>query len=1236
MQWQLAFECPEASELKILTTDTNYNLIQKTSASFLMGENTLSTSYDKTYANPFTFAIGVIAPEEGCYQNYLGMYMRPVNDPDLAFFMGLIVIKTEVIQEDTRYRTLLGNFGIPDPINYSNIFAEANYNESLSDYELINRKSKELMLTYDQIFPFAGTYKGLINALKFLGYTDIIMKEWYKIFDNNYCERDVAIDSIDIQNGLLGQMLDKYQTAETRKYTKLDYISMVYHLNQIIDSNEPEQQEYWKYTPGSDVELDRSNPFYSYFEVPGTKPIYAYRTDEITAKLYAVKRWLETYIIGVSARIINITGEGVYFAPMKSQIYNTGGMVQDFYAEEHITPVLSEPTPFIKSQSEIGCTIREFDGLTFGDIGARTFEAYTQNQLPNISKIISGTINKIDGSQMSIMHMIDFPVLLSNPIATPTLGTEYSFELTVSPESMSLDPWMNSETSVIIEDDVMRLSSGSTAEICTVGPGQENNKLPVFIIETGNLRKPTGVWEKNVEWMIQERVDNDTMESVYVLQNIGSFAFAAPVVNSISHIILKPIAPDARCQYSAENKWGVPMIMIKGYQFDLQDYKDADGIMSSDDISKWFKLPEDVWYVLEIVTGRMMQDKSNGTETINGKPVNMNMSYEVMFDTEYSHMNESYMQKIQPTVTYTGDRIAIKGFDHYDYKQAAKGILSLFGDQAYEMSEYYIINFIISNVQFAGMDKHYLDYINTSHNGDSAIDVFAHWLMNRELKRIEGQIITETLNQLYEHITLNMDAAIPVHHLGTYTGTVKMYDCYNNIYVNNTSKTVSVVAKPYDISLVLNQENSNNTGAFYDTNIKGEEIMDTKTGIQVIGGHKIPVQRPVHKPLNSLLPISTYNIKFPTYYDLYDIQNNELSYNNLYFWNYSYANLTPQAGDQLQLSNRFARVYLKSVTSDTIENLCVVGLYDYAEQAQTAFQPGDTVRIYKYDDKYADMVTKTDKFITSDYITAKICSIPEPDAYNEPEWIYAEKLIEISTVTPLTWPTPPDSGIRYYMINVSEYDVQVDNIESTNNWMDTFVISDSTSVRHFNTGNIIKVTYDISEHPYDTRTVNYGVTKNLYNALYDAAYPALYIKYADGTIQEHQYNILKADDPKRNIDVTLKQHYMNIRECLLVYYQYDPETWHAYTLLDYLRINANSDVISYEIIKELLTRPEGSIWISEPSIKYTTHAEFDRYDNIVSFKFGQSNIIKNHLHNSVSYRILNITETKRLVQNKGM
>jgi len=103
-------------------------------------------------ADPFSFAIAFQAKEEGVYQNLLGIYLTSKDEDsekETTFFMGAISVKSEVEAEDERFRTLLTNFGIPDPNNYSNIFAEQDYQEQGKDYTLINKKSKELMLSYD-------------------------------------------------------------------------------------------------------------------------------------------------------------------------------------------------------------------------------------------------------------------------------------------------------------------------------------------------------------------------------------------------------------------------------------------------------------------------------------------------------------------------------------------------------------------------------------------------------------------------------------------------------------------------------------------------------------------------------------------------------------------------------------------------------------------------------------------------------------------------------------------------------------------------------------------------------------------------------------------------------------------------------------------------------------------------------------------------------------------------------
>jgi hypothetical protein len=175
------------------------------------------------------------------------------------------------------------------------------------------------MLTYDKIFPYAGTYKALINALNFLGYDDIIIKEWYKLFDSNYQERDVAFDSVDIQEGKLKSLLADYNIDyNDNKYTKLNWLSMVYHLNETSTEDYLNYGTDAWYVEKANGQPDKVTADTIYLDIPYAEPLYTYRDVEILAKLYSLKKWLETYIVGLNAHIIDITGEGIIYVPHKT------------------------------------------------------------------------------------------------------------------------------------------------------------------------------------------------------------------------------------------------------------------------------------------------------------------------------------------------------------------------------------------------------------------------------------------------------------------------------------------------------------------------------------------------------------------------------------------------------------------------------------------------------------------------------------------------------------------------------------------------------------------------------------------------------------------------------------------------------------------------------------------------------------------------------------------------------
>ena len=369
----------ENSELFIISTDGDYAVSKQMEKSFSLADE----DNDGT-PSPFFFSIGVQAEDEGAYTNALGIYLRSLDDPNgTLFFMGYININTQVVGEDERFRTLLENFGVPDPKEYSNLFAEQDCHEQGEDYTLINKKSKEMFMTYSDIFSYVGTYKALLRAIKFLGYQDIVFKEWYTFKDANDTLTDLAIQVYDTSTG--EYLKNKFAQVgvsmeDFKSYNKLNKLSMVYHFNE-MDEDGLDWQDVTLMQRGEDGVMRSVMDTQYLYDVPMTKPIYTYRNDEIIAKLFSVKQWLERHVIGVNAYISDITGEGIYLGIMKTQGYSTQHKLSDFSGEQYCTPTILSHTDFRGSRSKVSCTLNELNGaLCIRDYYYTTFQSFEKGR----------------------------------------------------------------------------------------------------------------------------------------------------------------------------------------------------------------------------------------------------------------------------------------------------------------------------------------------------------------------------------------------------------------------------------------------------------------------------------------------------------------------------------------------------------------------------------------------------------------------------------------------------------------------------------------------------------------------------------------------------------------------------------------------------------------------------------------------------------------------------------------
>ena len=279
----------------------------------------------KHIATPQYVNFCCVSNEEGVHQQIIYVMLVDRKNKSNQYKIGEFNVIVNFEGEDERFRALFANFGIPDPITYPTLFKSANIKENSIDWTLVNRKSKELFLSYDEIFPYVGTYKALTNAIKFLGYDDVYFREWYKDIKNNlFISKRIDINSTFNDFKLNLTYDDILEDRLSKK--KLNKLSLIYMLNK-------ENGEY-----------DESNN-------PIVINTFDYNVDEIAIKLKSLKEWLEKHILSLNCRIVDITGEGVVYEKIPLKIYGTN--MQNFDYEDYLefTPIVEEENVVLKDGS---------------------------------------------------------------------------------------------------------------------------------------------------------------------------------------------------------------------------------------------------------------------------------------------------------------------------------------------------------------------------------------------------------------------------------------------------------------------------------------------------------------------------------------------------------------------------------------------------------------------------------------------------------------------------------------------------------------------------------------------------------------------------------------------------------------------------------------------------------------------------------------------------------------------
>ena len=196
----------------------------------------------------------------------------------------------ETVEEDERLNIWNANLGYKITPEDEMIFHRSDINEYKSDYILLNEKRKELMLEGSNIYPYVGSYKAIINAIKFFGYENLNIIEYWK----NINPDDVNFGKIyhsskySLSNKETLRIGSRNIVLPNKDYKKINSIALVYPINTLTGE-------------------------YDEWELPKVREAFAYTLEEVLIKLFALKKKLDKEFMPGSSKIIDIIGEGNYF-----------------------------------------------------------------------------------------------------------------------------------------------------------------------------------------------------------------------------------------------------------------------------------------------------------------------------------------------------------------------------------------------------------------------------------------------------------------------------------------------------------------------------------------------------------------------------------------------------------------------------------------------------------------------------------------------------------------------------------------------------------------------------------------------------------------------------------------------------------------------------------------------------------------------------------------------------------
>lgn len=293
----------------------------------------------------------------------------------------------EGIEEEDRFRVWAQNFGIRFLREDANILKDYDIKEAFPNMDALNKARKQLLVNKEEIYPYIGTYRGLINFINILGYRDLLkVKEYWQNINTNsaYFNKLAMVDITDyLDDGKIQSLdlVDRNSNLKSGKqFKKTEFLALVYEFTRVT----------------GDFDDDG---------IPLIEETTEFTVNEVFYKLNLLEKKLKNEILPINVKIKDVIGEFIYFQKLTINYWPDSTIIRDYqinesvgistYPGENVNLVLRSLDPLYRQVDPNGV---DFGVVRFNEASANpfsNFQYYTKPEIPGMVEYITTFYNNI-------------------------------------------------------------------------------------------------------------------------------------------------------------------------------------------------------------------------------------------------------------------------------------------------------------------------------------------------------------------------------------------------------------------------------------------------------------------------------------------------------------------------------------------------------------------------------------------------------------------------------------------------------------------------------------------------------------------------------------------------------------------------------------------------------------------------------------------------------------------------